>query len=177
VTLDDLGPRICIMGPSNSGKSTLADAIRRSRGMPSIHLDQLHHVPNTNWLPRPDAEFVALHDTAISAPRWVMEGNYSRCLPQRLERATGFILLDVPTTTSLARYLRRSWSGRSRQGALEGGKDSVKWNMVRHIAITTRANRNRYKQMFDGIVLPKLKLATPAELTDFYRMAGLDRRR
>jgi adenylate kinase family enzyme len=27
MTLDDLGPRICIMGPSNSGKSTLATAI------------------------------------------------------------------------------------------------------------------------------------------------------
>lgn len=30
-----------------------------------------------------------------------MDGNYSRCLPQRLARATGFILLDTSTATSL----------------------------------------------------------------------------
>src|SRR5690606_26129121 len=37
------------------------------------------------------------------------KGNYSRLLPQRLEKATGFILLDIPTTTSLYRYFRRCW--------------------------------------------------------------------
>ena len=174
MTIDDLGPRICIMGPSNSGKSTLAEAIGRSRGLPAIHLDQLYHVPDTDWQPRPEVEFTALHDEAILAPRWVMDGNYSRCLPQRLERATGFILLDVPTMTSLLRYLRRSWFEPDRPGALEGGRDSVKWEMIRHIAIATRANRKRYEEMFDRITVPKMRLATTRELTHFYRSAGLD---
>ncbi|MET3722789.1 hypothetical protein [Sphingomonas trueperi] len=51
MTLDDLGPRLCILGPSNSGKSTLAFAIAAARGLPPIHLDQLHHLPHTDWLP------------------------------------------------------------------------------------------------------------------------------
>jgi adenylate kinase family enzyme len=175
MTIDDLGPRICIMGPSNSGKSTLAEAIARVRDLPAIHLDQLHHLPNTDWQPRTEAEFVALHNEAILASRWVMDGNYSRCLPERLERATGFILLDIPTMTSLLRYLRRSWFERDRRGALEGGRDSVKWEMIRHIAMITRANRKRYEEMFDRINLPKVKLATTQELAHFYRLAGLNR--
>ena len=105
--LDESGPRICIMGPSNSGKSTLAEAIGRAKGFKLVHLDQLHHLPHTDWVPRPPAEFAALHDAAITGNRWVIEGNCSRLLPQRLERATGFILLDVPTTISLYRYVRR----------------------------------------------------------------------
>jgi adenylate kinase family enzyme len=173
--IDDLGPRICIMGPSNSGKSTLAVAIGRSRHLPLVHLDQLHHFPNTDYQPRPRAEFIALHDQAILAPRWVMDGNYSRCLPQRLERATGLILLDTPTMTSLLRYLRRSWFESNRRGALEGSRDSVKWQMIRHIAVTTRANRRRYADLFDSLSLPKIKLATTRELTEFYRSAGLER--
>ena len=48
-------------------------------------------------------EFTALHDAAIMEQRWVIEGNYSRLLTQRLERATGFILLDAPATISLYR--------------------------------------------------------------------------
>lgn len=123
--LDELGPRICIIGPSNSGKSTLAIAIARSRGLQPIHLDQLHHLPNTDWRPRRDEEFIALHNEAVMGPRWAMDGNYARCLPQRLERTTGVILLNVPTATSLLRYLRRSWFERDRPGALKGGPDRV----------------------------------------------------
>jgi len=36
LSLDALGPRICIMGPSNSGKSTLADAISRKTALPAV---------------------------------------------------------------------------------------------------------------------------------------------
>jgi len=175
MTLDELGPRICIMGPSNSGKSTLAEAIGRARGLPAIHLDQLHHLPNTDWQPRPFAEFIALHDTAIETGGWVIDGNYTRCLPQRLARATGLILLDVPTTTSLWRYMRRCWFEPDRRGALEGGRDSVKWVMIHHILFRTRDNRRRYKRMFDGMDLPRIRLATPAALAHFYRSEGLVR--
>jgi hypothetical protein len=75
--LSDLGERICILGPSNSGKSMLAEAIARDRGSQVVHLDQLYHFPNTDWEVRPTAEFVALHDAAIAGQRWVMDGNYS----------------------------------------------------------------------------------------------------
>ena len=34
-----------------------------------------------------------------------MDGNYSRCLPRRLARTTGMILLDVSTATSVLRYV------------------------------------------------------------------------
>ena len=105
MTLENLGDRICILGPPASGKSTLADAIGRARGLPPVHLDQLSHLPGTNWEPRLEAEFVGLHDRAIAGERWVMEGNYAWLLPQRLVRATGLILLDLSTPTSLFRYL------------------------------------------------------------------------
>jgi adenylate kinase family enzyme len=174
--LDDLGPRICIFGPSNSGKSTLADAIGRARDLPPVHLDLLYHRPNTDWEPRPAAEFLALHDEAIQAPCWVMDGNYTKTLPQRLAHATGFILLDISTTLSLLRYVRRSWFERERLGALDGGQDSVKWSMIHHIAVTTRANRKRYDEMFARVSVPKVMLRTPRELAAFYRDAGLNRR-
>jgi adenylate kinase family enzyme len=172
-TLDRLGLRICILGPSNSGKSTLAQAISRKRGMPAVHLDQLFHQPHTDWLPRPEAEFLRLHDEAIQQAQWVMEGNYTRSIAQRLERATGFIVLDVSTATSLFRYFRRTWFERQRHGALAGSMDSVKWQMVRHIAVVTPPNRRRYVEMFERINLPKVRLATTGELNRFYRAQGL----
>jgi adenylate kinase family enzyme len=176
MTLDDLGPRIIILGPSGSGKSTLAEAISRARGLAAVHLDRLHHLPGTDWAPRPGEEFDRLHAAAIADERWVMDGNYSSLLPSRLERATGVIRLELPTALSLFRYLRRCWFEPGRAGGLAGGRDSVKWAMIHHIAVTTRANRRRARLAFDEVRLPKVRLGTPAALAGFYRANGLERR-
>ena len=172
--LADLGERICILGPSNSGKSTLAQAIARKRGLPVVHLDLLYHLPDTDWQPRPQDAFVALHDAAIAAERWVMDGNYSRCLPQRLLRATGVILLDISTPASLFRYFRRTLFERARIGGLKSGRDSVKWEMIYHIAVATPNNRQRYANLFEDIALPKLRLVSMRIIKRRYRQWGLE---
>ena len=175
MTLDDLGQRICILGPSNSGKSSLAAAIERARGLPAIHLDQLRNLPNTAWVPRPDAEFITLHDAAIAGERWVMDGNYSRLMPQRLARATGVIVLDLTTCRSLWRYIRRSLFERDRIGGLEGGLESVNWDMLHHIAVATPPRSKRQAALLDSLDLPGIRLSTPKALATFYRSEGLTR--
>lgn len=167
--LSELGDRICILGPSNSGKSTLADAISRQCGLPAVHLDQYYHLPNTDWMPRPFDEFRYLHDKAIQGDQWVMDGNYSKLTPQRFARATGLIVLEVSTLVSLTRYVRRSLFEADRQGALEGGRDSVKWNMIRHIVITTPSNRRRYAELFEQSTLPKIRLASLFAVNQAYK--------
>ncbi len=173
--LEELGDRVCILGPSNSGKSTLAVAIGRKRDLPVVHLDQLFHIPETDWIPRPKEEFVVRHDEAISRERWVMDGNYSVCMPQRFRRATGVILLDVSTTLSLLRYLRRTLFQSDREGGLAGGRDSIKWDMLYHIAVTTRKNRRRYSDMFTGLELPKIQLTSAETIEHCYADWGLER--
>lgn len=42
-SLAELGERIVIIGPSNSGKSTLAAAIGRQHALPVVYLDRLYH--------------------------------------------------------------------------------------------------------------------------------------
>jgi adenylate kinase family enzyme len=172
--LAELGQRICILGPSNSGKSTLASAIGKKRGLEVIHLDRLHHLPHTDWRPRPRDEFIALHDAAICEDRWVMEGNYWGCAPQRFRRATGVILLDVSTPTSLVRYFRRTMFERHRLGAPEGGLDRVQWEMIHFIAVTTRQSRPRWSHEFANIDLPKIRLAGLSSIKRRYRAWELD---
>ncbi len=172
--LADLGPRICILGPSNSGKSTLAAAIGAAHGHDVIHLDLLYHHPNSDWEPRPKDEFIALHDMAIQGDRWVIDGNYSRGFPQRLARATGLILLDIPTAASLLRYVRRTLFERhGRAGGLEGCKDSIKWIMIHHIGVVTPRNRKRYAELFRQTDLPKIGLLSARDIDRFYRTEAL----
>jgi adenylate kinase family enzyme len=175
VILEDLGLRICILGPSNSGKSTLATAIGRSKKLPVVHLDQYRHLPGTQWQLRSDAEFTGLHDAAISGEQWVIDGNYSKLLPQRLARATGFVLLDASAGASLARYLRRTFSDHHRAGGLEGTKDRVSWDMIRYILGTGQSSRRRYRQLFSEVAFPKIFLRNRRALQRFYSQESLQR--
>lgn len=168
-TLSELGERICILGPSNSGKSTLAVAISAATGVPVVHLDVLRHVPGSQWAEREADDFGRLHDAAIEAERWVMEGNYSQWLPQRLERATGLIVLDVSTVTSLGRYLRRTLIERNRHGGLDGVSDRLNMRMMRWIVTQTPANRLRYRALAASAEIPAILLPGRRALRRFYR--------
>lgn len=115
-----------------------------------------------------------LHDEAITNDRWVIEGNYTRGMPQRLQRATGLVLLDISTGESLLRYFRRTWFERGRRAeAFEGGRDSIRWDMVRHIAVTQREGRRRYSELFQTQTLPKIALTSRRAILAFYAAEGL----
>lgn len=169
LSLEELGPRICIMGPSNSGKSTLADAIARKTSLPLIHLDQLHHQPDSKWVPRKPEDFYRLHAEAVQKEKWVMEGNYTKCIHPRLERATGLILLDVPVPIALLRYIRRCYSSKPRIGGLKTGRENVSWEMLKYIALIAPANRLRYRTLYEQITIPRLMLTFPREVNACYQ--------
>ena len=171
--LSQLGRRICIMGPSNAGKSTLTEALSKTLGVPAVFLDQLHHLPHTNWQPRPTAEFHALQLAALEAPAWIMDGNYSALLPERLARATGAIVLDDGRWARLARYFRRTLLQSYRAGNLEGNKDSIKWSMIHWILVGSRHNGPRYRQFVENAGLPHVFCSSMNELTALYRHWGL----
>ena len=158
-----------MLGPSGSGKSTLAQAIGDARGLPVVHLDQYRHLEGTQWELRPDEEFAQLHDDAVATERWVIDGSYSKLMPQRLARATGVILLDISTARSLARYVRRTLTPGPRAGGLEGTRDTLSWEMVHYITVHTRPNRHRRRELFARLEIPKVLLPTPAAVSDFYR--------
>ena len=171
--LADLGRRIMIMGPTNAGKSTLAVALAQRLGVPAFHVDRFRHLPGTDWQQRPTAEFHALHDAAILEPEWVMDGNYSEVLPQRIARATGIIVVDDNLLRRYWRYFRRTTNG-ARAGALDGNRDSIKWEMIHWLWHTRRASeRSRQKARKTG--LPFVFTHDQRELNALYAAWGLSR--
>lgn len=173
-SLDELGPRICIMGPSNSGKSTLAEAIASKRVLPLIHLDRLHHLPNTKWVPREPTDFYQLHKEAVCGEKWVIDGNYTKCLERRLERATGLILLDVPVTIALKRYVRRCYSSRPRIGGLHGRRENVTWEMLNYIVRVEPKKQLNHRKIFEQVPIAKIILPLPQDITACCRSWGIE---
>lgn len=166
ISLADLGPRICIIGPSNSGKSTLAKAIAGKSQFPVVHLDQLFHLPGTRWQQRPEEEFLQLHNKAIQAECWIIEGNYHLCLKARLERATGLILLDCSLPVMLKRYFYRTLFQRERTGDVlpENQRDGITGEMLKYLIFSTPQKRAQQQKIFAAWEQPKLYFASSAQL-------------
>jgi len=174
--LQALGERIMVCGPSNSGKSTLAAALARHLGSQCVYLDLLFHLPNTDWVARPKDEFVALHDAAIAGERWIIEGNYFGTIRQRMDRATGIILLGSEPVRSALRNVRRTLfeSGR-RAGQLEGNIDRLNWPLFHYILFEQPRKQERDRDILRSSGRLMVELNSMRELNRLYAQWGLTR--
>ncbi len=170
-----MGRRIMINGPSNAGKSTLADAISRAIDVPVIHLDRLSHEDDGNWIPRNKSEFHSLHDAALSGDSWVMDGNYSEIMPQRFQRATGVIVIDDHFMRRYLRYFNRTLLQRRRIGGLASNRDALSWQMI-HWIWKTRNAVGKYQKMAIDSGLPLVFVHNESELAELYATWALKRR-
>ena len=175
--LAQMGTRICIIGPSNSGKSTLAHLLAQKLGAPAVHLDALRHIPHTAWETRPLEEFVAEHDRLIQTENWVMDGNYSSGLPQRLDRATSVIWTDPPLWGCMGRYLLRCFKGKeSRYGGLEGATREFSFELIHYSVTQYPQKKPKYAAMLAARpALPFLSVKSMKELNALYDSWGLSR--
>ena len=84
--------RILIIGCSGSGKSTLARALGEKLGLPVVHLDRLWWREGWENVTKEDFDEALEQDLAKS--RWIMDGNYSRTMEQRLQKCDTILYLD-----------------------------------------------------------------------------------
>lgn len=173
IAFQDLGNRISIIGPSNSGKSTLAQKLAKKLHAPVCHLDQLAHVPGTNWQPRPNEEWVEEHDLFISKNAWVVDGNYSFCMPQRFARSTYVIWLDFNVWGCLRRYLLRALKkDPNRPGKLTNAKKDFNIELIRYMLFTYPEKRRKAEVILGQSHVNFLRLYSIDELNRYYKFWG-----
>ncbi|MEA4911033.1 MAG: adenylate kinase [Oscillospiraceae bacterium] len=92
--------RVLVIGCPGSGKSTFARRLRDKTGLPLFYLDMLWHKPDkTNISPE---EFDKRLAEMTAGDAWIIDGNYLRTLPPRLERCDTVFFLDFTAQVCLA---------------------------------------------------------------------------
>ena len=124
--------RIVIIGSGGAGKSTLARQLGEKLRLPVVHLDQLFWKPG--WVEVTREEFDEKLALELAKPAWIMDGNFNRTIPQRLERCDTVIYLDFHRVTCLLGVLKRIITsyGKTRPDMAEGcperfDLDFLKW--------------------------------------------------
>ena len=135
--------RIAIIGCGGSGKSHLARTLGHALGITPVHLDALYY--DQDWKPLDQQQFAALQRDLVSAPRWIIDGNYASTLPIRLQPADTVIFLDLRGWICLWGIVQRRLRHGGGQYQAIGVYDRITWNFIRYILSyrTTMAPRVR----------------------------------
>ena len=123
--------RIVIIGCGGSGKSHLSRSLGILLGITPVHLDGLYY--DQDWKPLDKEQFAALQHSLVTAPRWIIDGNYASSLPIRLQAADTVIFLDLPGWTCLWGIVQRRLRHRGGQHQDIGVYDRITWDFVRYI--------------------------------------------
>ena len=142
--------RVLVLGCPGAGKSTLARSLGEALSLPVVHLDKLWW--KSGWINRTEGEFDALLDAVLLGEEWVIDGNYLRTLPRRLERCDAVVLLDYPRRVCLLRALRRilTWRGRTRPDMAADCPERLDGEFVRWIWDFHRTQRPQVLELLDG---------------------------
>jgi adenylate kinase family enzyme len=100
------GQRIAIIGSTGSGKTTLAGQLSQLLHIPNIELDSLHW--QENWAMTKLMLFRQQVDQALSAPAWVVDGNYAKVRDLIWPRATTLVWLDYSLALIYWQLTRRT---------------------------------------------------------------------
>ena len=121
------GQHIAIVGPTGSGKTTLAVQLAQRLNIPHIELDALHWEPN--WTEAPIEVFHARVRAALSGPAWIVDGNYSKAREIVWDRIDTVVWLDYRLSLCLWQLSRRTFHRVvTRQELWNGNRES--WRKV-----------------------------------------------
>ena len=139
--------RILIIGNAGSGKTTFAKQLAEKMNLPLIHLDRLYWCGNWEHLSRD--EFDAILQTELKKPQWIIDGNFNRTIPHRLQYCDTVFFFDLPTITCLAGITKRVFTnyGKSREdmgGNCKEFFDAQKILLYRNVMTFNKQHRKDY---------------------------------
>ena len=86
--------KVLIIGCPGAGKSTFGRVLAAKTGLPLYYLDMIWHKPDRTNVSR--EEFDLRLAEIMGKDEWIIDGNYKRTLPMRLEEADTVFFLDYP---------------------------------------------------------------------------------
>lgn len=165
--------KIAVIGYSGAGKSTLAARLGDMYGLPVLHLDSVHFLPN--WEERELSEkrrIVA--DFMRDNDGWVIDGNYSaQFREERLEQADMIVLMLFDRFSCLWRVIKRyrRFRGKTRPDMGEGCIEKLDFEFVRWVLHDGRTKKKKadYKAICDKYPDKVTVLKNQRQLDEFLR--------
>ena len=152
--------RILIIGCGGAGKSTLARQLGEKLNLPVVHLDSIFWLPG--WVEMEKDAFDERVRQELRKDKWIMDGNFNRTMPERLQYCDTVIYLDFSRWACLMGVLKRviTTYGTVRPDMGEGCPERFDLEFLKWVWSFNQNKRERYYRMLnetDGIETIVLK--------------------
>ena len=84
--------KVIIIGCPGSGKTTFAEKLQRVTNLPLYYLDAIWHKPDRTHISR--EEYDKKLSEIFRTEEWIIDGNYSRTIEQRIHNSDTIFLFD-----------------------------------------------------------------------------------
>ena len=141
--------RILIIGNAGSGKSTFSKKLAQKLDLPIVHLDRLYWTGNWEHLERD--EFDKVLQIELDKPQWIIDGNFNRTFPHRLQYCDTVFFFDLPTVACLWGITKRIFQNYGKTRSDMGGNcpeyfDKQKVSLYKGVL---NFNKKRRKEYYD----------------------------
>jgi adenylate kinase family enzyme len=163
--------RVSLVGMPGCGKTTVGRKLAASLDVRFVELDSIFHQPGWAELSRDD--FRERVREALTAPGWVVDGNYSAVRDLVWEQADTVVWLDLPRWLMMRRVVLRTirravtrellWNGNREPLTnfyrLDPGKNIIRWAWVKHAAYVERYEAAMHDSAYDHLRFVRLRTA------------------
>jgi adenylate kinase family enzyme len=104
--------RIAIVGSGGAGKSTLSRKLSDILNLPVYHLDL--YFWKSGWQETDKETCDKINSDLSGREKWIIDGNFSRTMGLRMEKADTIIFLDIPRLTCLFNAIKRYFKFRKK---------------------------------------------------------------
>ncbi len=163
--------RILIVGSGGAGKSTLAVELGHKLNLPVIHLDKEYWRPG--WIkPKPE-EWDQHVSSLLHGEKWIIDGNFTGTLAQRIIAADTIIYLNLPPIVCLWRILKRRFQfiGTSHYAMAEGCPQKIDFEFIKWVWSYQKSTAPRIKEIFNRNSSNKkiIELKSISEVESFFK--------
>ncbi len=167
--MDSSPKRILIFGCSGAGKTTLALKLGSILRLPVFHLDKLWWLPG--WKHETREAFDRKLADILKQDAWIIDGEYTRTLPERLKYADTAVFLDFPSGLCFRRTLKRIFFryGKVRPDMADGCPERFDLPFLVYVWHFRRDFRPRIEEALRDFQGRVIRLTTPAGVEAFLR--------
>lgn len=141
--------RVLIIGCGGAGKSTLARQLGEKTGLPVVHLDSIFWLPG--WVEMEKEEFDRRVREEMEKEAWIMDGNFNRTLPERIQHCDTIIYMDFSRFACLLGVCKRVLTtyGTVRPDMGQGCPERLDWEFLKWVWNFNKNKRERYYRMLN----------------------------
>lgn len=163
--------RICIIGGSGTGKTTLANNLGNELNLPVYHIDGIHHLEN--WKIRDKNERDKIIIEKANEAKWIIDGTYRATLQQRFEKSDYIIYLDYSTFAQVIGVFKRFLKNHGKEKEeIPGCKERLEWQFLKAVINWRKDKRDEILQNINKVNQNKVHIfKNRKQLNKWYKTA------